>query len=266
MPIIQSVKRALNILDLFDDFNKELKITEISTRLGLNKSTAHSLLKTLKEQDYIKQDLETGKYSLGLKLVERGNFVLNSMDLRIIAKDSLVELSHKTGNTTHLVILDEKTGVYIDKVEGPNKTIVFSRIGRSVPIHSSAVGKVLVAYKSQQELDSLLEQYDFFPQTGKTIKDKMKYLEELAQVERCGYAIDNEENEEGVYCIAVPIYDHSFSVVAALSMSFPISSVTAEVKSQTVQMLKETASTISEKLGYRSIKKHFLNNKTGGFL
>lgn len=118
MPIIQSVERALNIIDLFNEQNTELKITEISTKLDLNKSTTHSLLKTLKQHNYIKQNTDSGKYSLGLKLLERGQYVLNSMDIREIARKHLIDLSVMTGQTTHLVILEGMNGVYIDKVEG----------------------------------------------------------------------------------------------------------------------------------------------------
>ncbi len=150
MPIIQSLDRALNILDLFNETDRELRITEISNKLGLNKSTAHSLLKTLKMHDYIKQNDETGKYSLGLKLVERGNYALSTLDIRTVAKPYLTKLSAISGQTVHLVVLDGKTGVYIDKVEGTAATIVFSRIGKRVPIHSSAVGKVLVAFKNKR--------------------------------------------------------------------------------------------------------------------
>ena len=108
MPIIQSVDRALQILDLFNEQNPELKITEISNKLDLHKSTTHSLLKTLKARQYIKQDPDSGKYSLGLKLLERGQFVLNSMDIRSIARKHLIDLSVDTGQTTHLVILEGK--------------------------------------------------------------------------------------------------------------------------------------------------------------
>lgn len=253
MPIIQSVQRALNILDLFDEFHTELKITEISSRLGLNKSTTHAILNTLKSSNYIKQDSETGKYSLGIKLLERGNFVMNSMDIRALAKRYLIELSKETGNTTHLVVLDGKSGVYIDKVEGLNKTIVFSRIGRRVPIHSSAVGKVLVAFKSKKDVAYLLDSYDFFVQTAHTITNKETYLEELQKVATQGFATDQEENEDGVYCIAVPVYDHSGSVIAAISMSFALSMITEETKVQTVKRLKESALLISQQMGYLEV-------------
>ena len=169
MPIIQSVDRAFKILDLFNELTPELKISEISLKLDLNKSTVHSLLKTLKEHDYIRQNPDSGKYSLGMKLVERSNFLMNSMDIRTMAKPSLVELSVDTGLAVHLVILDDKTGVYIDKVESPNAIIGYSRVGRRVPVHSSAVGKVLVAYQSLDKQETILKDYNYEKFTEKTL-------------------------------------------------------------------------------------------------
>lgn len=251
MPIIQSLDRALRILDLFDELNPELKITEISQKLDLNKSTAHSLLKTLKHYDYIRQNPETGKYSLGLKLLERSTFLASSMDVRTIAKRMLTELSSKTGCTTHLVVLDGKSGVYIDKVESPANTIVYSRIGRRVPVHSSAVGKALLAYQPEEEIKKILNNYQFSRQTDKTITSKKEFLAELKQVAADGYAMDREENEPGVNCYAVPLYDHTGDVRYAISLSAPLSWFTEENRSGIVRNLKETAATISEQIGYR---------------
>src|SRR5437763_708089 len=105
MPIIQSVERALQILDLFDEYSTELKITEISARMDLNKSTIHSLLKTLQKHGYIQQDAENGKYKLGLKLYERGNLAVKNTDIREVSRKYLVEISMQTGHTIHLVIM-----------------------------------------------------------------------------------------------------------------------------------------------------------------
>ncbi|MDC3416043.1 IclR family transcriptional regulator [Aquibacillus salsiterrae] len=250
MPIIQSLDRALRILDLFDEHNKELKITEISSTLQLNKSTTHSLLKTLKQHNYIKQNSDSGKYSLGLKFIEKGQLVLNSMDIRTVARDYLIDLSTSTGQTAHLVILEGKFGVYIDKVEGAS-TIVYSRIGRRVPIHSSAVGKVLIGYKPKDEIDNLLDNYDFHRQTENTILSKEAFMNELQEVVQKGLAVDNEENEPGVYCLAVPIFNHDGAVIAAISVSTTIFSLTDELKGNIVTNLKEIGLAISYQLGYR---------------
>jgi IclR family KDG regulon transcriptional repressor len=250
MPIIQSVERALRILDLFDERDRELSISEISKRMSLHKSTIHSLLKTLQKHHYIAQNEENGKYSLGLKLFERGNFVTSSMDLRRISKPHLEHLSDLTGFTVHLVIHDGKEGVYIDKVEGTGSTVLYSRIGRRVPIHSSAVGKSLVAYKSDDEIEQLLADYIFEKRTEKTLLSKEQFLKEVSEIRQCGYSIDNEENEPGIYCIAVPIKDYSGKVIAAISISMSVARVSEAKVQEIVQLLKETTEKISEELGY----------------
>ncbi|GGE30131.1 putative HTH-type transcriptional regulator YagI [Pullulanibacillus camelliae] len=251
MPLIQSVDRALRILDLFDEYTTELKITEISRRLDLNKSTAHSLLKTLQQHGYIDQDHETGKYKLGLKLFERGNLVVGHLDVRSIARQHLLELSMQTGYTLHLVILDGREGLYIDKVEGSSATVVYSRIGRRIPIHSSGVGKALVAFKSPAELRQILEGYVYHRQTEKTITNEQDFLKELERVRERGYAIDHEENEPGITCIAIPIRNHMGEVTAAISLSMPTPNMTPGALETLVPKIKAAGEVISQQLGYQ---------------
>lgn len=250
MPIIQSIDRALRILDLFDEYETELKITEISERMQLHKSTVHSLLKTLQSRNYIEQNVENGKYRLGMKLFERGNLVIRSLDIRTISKKYLIDLSVKTGNTVHLVILDGKEGIYIDKVEGSSATVLYSRIGRRIPVHCSAVGKALVAHKNGVELNEILDGYVYKQHTPNTLMNENAFIAELEKVRSTGYAMDREENEPGITCLAVPIWDHSGSVVAAMSMSQHSASVNDDKMDRTVQMLKEAANKISIELGY----------------
>lgn len=250
MPIIQSIDRALRILDLFDEYETELKITDISERMQLHKSTVHSLLKTLQSRNYIEQNVENGKYRLGMKLFERGNLVIRSLDIRTISKKYLIDLSVKTGNTVHLVILDGKEGIYIDKVEGSSATVLYSRIGRRIPVHCSAVGKALVAHKNGVELNEILDGYVYKQHTPNTLTNENAFIAELEKVRSTGYAMDREENEPGITCLAVPIWDHSGSVVAAMSMSQHSASVNDDKMDRTVQMLKEAANKISIELGY----------------
>ncbi|TLS52652.1 IclR family transcriptional regulator [Paenibacillus antri] len=251
MPLIQSVQRALQIVDLFDERTPELKITEISARMQLHKSTVHSLLKTLMHHGYIAQDDESGKYRLGLALVEKGNMLLQSMDLRSIAKPYIAELSAKSGQTTHLVVLDGRDGVYIDKVEGAKAAIRYSRIGRRVPLHSSAVGKALAAFRPLEALHALLDDYTFDKRTERTIGDREAFLAELTRVRGCGFAIDDEENEPGVRCAAAPIFDHSGVAAAAISVSTMTSSVDDDALRALIDELLEAAKAISRQLGYK---------------
>jgi len=252
VPIIQSLDRALNILDLFDDQHRELKITEISSRLGLHKSTVHSLLKTLQLHGYIEQD-DNGLYRLGMKLLEKGQLLLRGLDIREVSNGYLKKLSEETGQTVHLVIQDGAEGVYIDKVEGSKAAIRYSWIGRRIPLHSSAVGKVLAAYMEHVEREKLLENYTYSVHTSNTITTEDKFLAELEQVREKGIAYDREENEVGVRCIAAPIYNHSRKVVAAISMSTLVTSVNDQELQDLVLRLIETSKQISNGLGYREI-------------
>lgn len=250
LPLIQAVDRALRILDLFDEYETELKITDISERMQLHKSTVHSLLKTLQHHHYIEQNPENGKYRLGMKLFERGNLVIRHLDIRSISKKHLIDLSIKTGNTVHLVILDGKEGIYIDKVEGTSGTVLYSRIGRRVPIHSSAVGKVLVAFKNEKELKELLQGYVYKRHTANTIASEEEFLQELEWVRNNGYALDREENEPGITCAAVPVHDHSGNVIAAISISQPSAKVDDVVLNEEIRLLQNAAEQISREMGY----------------
>ncbi|MGG0737283.1 IclR family transcriptional regulator [Niallia taxi] len=253
MPIIQSVQRALRILDLFNEHTPELKITEISERLDLHKSTVHSLLKTLIEERYISQNTENGKYRLGLKLVERGNVVVNTLDIRQVARKHLLDLSIETGQTAHLGILDGQYSVYIDKVEGTKAVIRYSQIGRRIPLHSTALGKTLLAYQSSDEIIRLLNSYEYTKPTENTITKEADLLEELKVVRLQYYAVDDQENEQGVRCIAVPIFNHENKVIAGIS----ISTLTARVKDSELDnfivLLKKSGQELSKQLGYYGI-------------
>ena len=251
MPIIQSVERALKILDLFDEFEPELKITEISDKMELNKSTVHSLLKTLEKHKYIDQNPENGKYKLGLKLIERGNCVVSTIDIRQVARTYLLDLAKRTGQTVHLGILNGKEGVYIDKIEGESSIIRFSKIGKGFPLHATAIGKVLLAFQEPKETNLLLSDYNFTEQTEYSITIQDEFLAQIEKVHQQGYAIDNQENELGVRCIAAPLLNFENKVLAGISISTLISQVNDEKLEKYIKLLKQTSLEISKKLGYR---------------
>ena len=250
MPIIQSVERALMIMELFDEHTTELKITEISERMDLHKSTVHSLLKTLQEHSYIDQNQDNGKYRLGLKLAERGNFVISNIDIRKAAHKYLIELAAKTGQTVHLGMLDGREGVYIDKVDGEQSIIRYSRIGRRLPLHSTAIGKVLLAYQEPQAATRLLQGYHYQQQTAKTIMNEAVLRNEIEKIQQQGYALDNQENEQGVQCAAVPIFKGKGKVLAAISISTLISRVSDEELAIFIDILKSSCQQLSEQMKY----------------
>ncbi len=252
MPIIQAVERALLILELFDEETQELKLTEISARMGLHKSTTHSLVRTLQAHGYMEQDPTTGRYRMGLRLLEKGQQLLQSLDIRQIVRPFLEQFTENSGQTTHLVILDGEAGVYIDKVEGRLAPIRYSWVGRRILLHTSAVGKVLSAYQPGGWIDDLLSDYVFVQRTERTIMDADAFRRELELVRVRGYAIDNEENEAGVRCAAVPVLDYRGQVAAAISLSTVVARVDDDSLEGLILELQETARAVSRKMGYRA--------------
>ncbi|MFP3919746.1 IclR family transcriptional regulator [Lysinibacillus telephonicus] len=250
MPIIQSVARSLEILELFDENTRELSIKEISNRLDLHKSTVHSLLKTLMHYGYIAQNTTTSDYHLGWKLYERGNLVTSQLDLRAIARKHLEKLNQQTNNTVHLVQLLGNEAVYIDKINGTGTLVVQSRIGKRVQLHSSAVGKVLAAHLDEKDFNKIFSGYQFIKRTQRSIESMEEFLEEIKKVRMNHFAIDNEENEEGVICYALPIRDYTKKVTAAVSVSTPKAIFNEEIAESNKKYLKLCVDYISKELGY----------------
>jgi DNA-binding IclR family transcriptional regulator len=174
------------------------------------------------------------------------------MDIRTASLPYLKKVSAQTGQTVHLVILDGQEGVYIEKVEGELAAIRYSRIGRRVPLHSSAVGKVLTAFREQEAQAKILKGYAFTPQTPYTITDQAAFLKELSTVRSRGYAVDDQENELGVRCAAVPIRGYGGGVTAAISISTMVVSVSQEELESYVRMIQRAADDISSDLGFRA--------------
>lgn len=255
MVLIQSLARAFHILDLFDDTTKTLSLKEISNKLDLNKSTVHSLLKTLKHYGYIAQDDVTQEYSLGWKLYERGNLVISQIDLKNVAARHLKDLNMKTNETVHLVIRLDNEAFYIDKINGHNTLVIYSRIGKKVPLHSSAVGKVLTAYLPDDKCERIFSTYDFVQATPQTITDYESFKSELIKVREHGYAMDKEENEVGIVCVAMPIYDYSNKVIAAVSVSTPKINFSKRKKKEVLSYLRSCVNEISDELGYKKSDK-----------
>lgn len=249
--LINAVDRALRILDLFSDSRTELKLTEISLEMKLHKSTVHGLLRTLVHHGYIAQNGETGKYRLGLRFLEKGDRVLHSLDFRQIANRYLQNIASRYGESTHLVVLEGGEAIYIDKVEGHSAIGMYSRVGKRAPIYCTAVGKVLVCEKSEWELKEIVNQEQYIVLTEKTIKNSEELLADIAQVRKRGYALDNEELEIGLRCIAVPVRNNKGNIIAAISVAGPITRLHEQVIPEIAVYLKETSLKVSTELGYR---------------
>ena len=253
--LVQTIERTSLILDILGQNPQGISIRELSTKIKLPKGTTHRLVSSLAYFGYARQDPKTRNYSLGLKLVELGNLLLGQLDLRKEAEPFLRDLAERTKETVHMVFLDRDEIVYIDKVEldhNPGGLRMASRVGLRNPAHSCAVGKVLLSHLTEEELDHVIKEKGLPKRTENTIFNSSQLKEHLKLVRAQGYAIDDEENERGIRCIAAPIYNEAGKAVAAVSISGPAFQVTKKVIQETLKKeVMETAFKISQRLGFR---------------
>ncbi len=246
---VGSVVRALCILDRLGTAGRDLGVTELARQLDLNKSTTFRLLATLVSLGYVTQDRETGKYRLGLHLVELGALALDRIDLRTEARPFLADLADRTGETVHLAILDRNQVVYIEKFESKQTLTMKSRVGAHAPAHCTGVGKALLAFLEHDELKRVVSEESLYRFTANTIADPQALLEHLERVRQLGYAIDDEEHELGIRCVAAPVRNHSGKVAAAISVSGPGLRLTRERIEEMIPLVVETSAKISRALG-----------------
>ncbi len=248
---VQSVERTLDLLEALAE-SGESGIAHLSTMVGLHASTVHRLLSTLIARGYVRQNPESGRYLLGLKVLDVARAVRDHLDLRMEAAPILRKLMRESGETANLSVRDGRQIVYLEQMTSPGWMLrMFVQVGARAPLHSTAAGKVFLAHLPEPELKQVLASYPLYPYAGRTIVDLGVLLAELAEVRRQGYGTDYGEQEEGVSCIAGPVRDHSGRVVAAISISGPWIRITPERVSQLVPLVLTACAQLSEALGYR---------------
>ncbi|MEH7247392.1 IclR family transcriptional regulator [Neobacillus niacini] len=249
------MERALTILNKLSEYPDGLQIARLSEQVGLTKSTTHRLLATLSNMNYVTQDEETDKYKLGLQILFLSRNLLNNSNIVSTAKPFLQKLSQEVKETVHLCIEDQGEIVYIDKIESDRSIQMYSRIGSRAPMHSTAVGKILLSDKSQKDFEKLLSQMKFVRRTPTTITTKEEFVKEIEKVKVQGYALDNIENEGVIRCIASPIFDHKGKIIASFSISGPSNRVTMEyIESTLIDKVKEYTIDVSRNLGYTGFR------------
>ncbi|WP_312241288.1 DNA-binding transcriptional regulator KdgR [Pantoea sp.] len=246
---VSSVLKVFGILQALGE-ERDHGITELAQRVMMSKSTVYRFLQTMKSLGYVAQEGESEKYSLTLKLFELGARALQNVDLIRSADIQMRELSRLTKETIHLGALEEDSIVYIHKIDSLYNLRMYSRIGRRNPLHTTAIGKVLLAWRDRDEAQEILKEVEFRRSTANTITSLSGLLEVLDQVKLQGFGEDNEEQEEGLRCIAVPVFDRFGVVIAGLSISFPTIRFSEEAKQDYVAMLHRAARTLSQQMGY----------------
>jgi DNA-binding IclR family transcriptional regulator len=246
---LSSVANAIRLTKSFSEQDAEMGISALASRLGLAKSTVHRLATTLVEYDILEQNRESGKYRLGLALFELGTLVRRKMDAASGAQEQIHALADATGETVQLAILDHLSVLYIRVRESRQAVRMSQGLGSRAPAHCTSVGKALLAFQPpeivQQVIDNGLRQY-----SEHTITDPEQLRLELATIRQKGYAIDDEEFEAGLRCIAAPIRDHRGHVTAAISVAAPVQRMTKKNVQTTVPSVIAAAEAISRRLGH----------------
>ena len=244
MAEIQALAKGLKILKLLEHARNGMGTTEVANQMSIDKSSASRLLHTLANYGFVEQDEVTARYALGPQLLSLGQHLLNRITLRDQARPYLHELVDKTGECAHLAILAQGQALYIDQVESTAALRVESEIGTLSPLHCTALGKVMLAFGSCRLPEELN------PFTHRTVTDRATMEAQLVQTGRRGYAIDDEEYNYGVRCVAAPVYDHRGALVGAIGISGPGARVTLERVDEFGSVVKDTSDALSIRLGY----------------
>ena len=250
---IKVLEKAFRVLETFDEKGRELSATEIGELTGLNKASTHRILANLEDFGYLERNPENRRYRLGLKMFFLGSFVEYFAELRNLARPYLKQLSRACEETVHLVVLSNGEALYLDKIEGTKTISAFTRVGMKLPAHCAAVGKILMTPFRDEELERLVAEKGLTRYTHNTITNITELRVELGRIRQQGYAVDNEELEEGLKCVAAPLHMVDGSMVAAISLSGPAARFNPERLERLVQPLLETATTISRVLAERNI-------------
>ena len=249
---IKVLDKSLSVLELLLQKGSAMNMTKLSEKLGFYPSTIHRILDTLKHWGYVEQDPHTQKYQLGLKALELGMAKLYQIDLVREAAPYLKKLVNQCNETVHLGVLEEGEVLYLAKEESSQTIRMISYVGKRAPLHCTALGKVLLAYLSTEERKEILGEKVLPRLTENTITDEEELEKELGKVREQGFALDREENEKDVRCVAAPIRNYQGKVIAALSISSPIFRIDKNTQNNLKEALLETSKKISKRLGYNT--------------
>ena len=243
---VQSLERALDILEVLGRSEGELGVSEIGLSVGRANGTVHRLLSTLTQRGYARQVLDNRKYTLGPRAITLASSARER--LGPLARPYLRELMEVSQESANLAALDRNSVVYIEQVPAPRMVRMFTEPGNRVPPHASGTGKVLLAYRPPETVSAILGRGELTRFTSSTITDMGRLMEELDRIREQGYATDSEEIEEGVRCVAAPVSGAEGKVVAAISVSGPAGRLDDERLQEIIPHIKRIADEFSKSL------------------
>lgn len=250
--LLASLHRGLEVLDCFSE-RPSWTLSDLSARLSLNKATLFRALHTLEQFGYLAKDAATGRYALGMRLHALGASAVRHEQLRWKALPPLQTLAESTGETVHVGILHEGVVVTVQVVDGTHAVRMHSTLGKRSPAHASALGKVLLAYLPDAEVEAAVAMHGLPRFTENTITTAAALREALHRVRLEGHAADEEEMEAGLRCLAAPVTDHSGRPTAAVGISAPAARMDAARVAELIPRVKACAARISRMLGSPSM-------------
>ena len=248
---ITALQRGLRILHLFSESPRGLTAKQVAALSRLPVSTVHRFLANLVAAGFLNRDAE-GTHCLGIACFSIGQAAAGQLDIRRLSLPYLRELNQQTRETIHLTVRHGLSAVYVEKLDSPEPLRIYSRIGASVPLYCTAVGKVLLAYMPAEEQDRVLPQLDLKRLTANSVGNLQELKTELYRVRKNGFASDLEEHELHIRCVAAPIWDHTGSVHSSLSITAPAFRMPVTRLRQLAPMIQAAGRKISAELGYQA--------------
>jgi len=246
---VESLKKVFSVIDLLNR-NKEMKLQEIANALEMYKSTVHRIVSILVANGYLDKDGETKKYKLGLKFVDVASHVIENLDIRAVACECIEELNSITKETVHLAMLLDNQAIYVDKKESTHAIRMYSQIGKIAPLYCTGVGKAILAFQPPDILNKLVDSISFHQYTPNTVKSRKQLLIELDSIRKDGYALDREEHEKNMICLAAPVRDYTKKVIASISITAVSPRMSIEELLSYKEIILEKGFEISRRLGY----------------
>jgi IclR family KDG regulon transcriptional repressor len=247
---LSSVASSIRLLKAFSEEQVEIGISDLAKRLGVAKSTVHRLAVTLVADGMLEQNPDTGKYRLGLSLFRLGSLVRRRMNVSNEARPLLRELREKVNETVHLAVLDGAEIMYVFNLESTQAIRMRSDVGVRKPAYCTAEGQAILAYQPPEVIEHVVS-HGLAARTPQTVTDPLALKKVLEGIRARGCAIEDEESELGMRCIAAPVYNDAGEVVAAVGLAGPVSRLSKKALSTYIPHVIETAAAISARLGHR---------------
>ncbi|SKC53921.1 IclR family transcriptional regulator [Maledivibacter halophilus] len=244
---INSIKRAIKILNLYKGDIKYLGITDISKAINLHKTTVHRIVKTLESEGWLVQNKHSEKYRLGFKILNIASEIRNQYDFKEIILEEMESLCNQVDETVMLSVYTKNGGICLEKVETKAVIKLTSQPGRNIPLHCGATGKILLAYAPEEDVNQLIKN-GLKKYTENTVTDGEVLIKQLKDIKRKGYVISKAENDDGALGIGAPIFDDKKNLLYGLSIAGPIERVETKGVDLLLKKVIDSAENISKKI------------------